>query len=93
MAKIEDYYSNSIDILIGLKSTEHIYRKNEFLQDLEESAYIVLLDNTEKDFRVTTSAYASNGEVREIFGMTMTFNEEKELMIIKEALLQRGLQV
>lgn len=80
-------------MLVELKSSEHIQGKNGLSQSLEGSEYIVLLNGFEKDLRMITGEYASNCELRDIFGITMSLKEKNELMIIKEILIKKGLRV
>ena len=92
-AKISDNFSNSIDVFVGLKSSEHIDNMGEYSESLESSSYIVLIDKSEKELRITTSKYNSNEEFREIFGIPISKDEIKEIQAIKKVLVELGLKV
>lgn len=92
-AILEDYNSNSIEILIGLKSSEYINHEIEITQSFLDSAYIVLINENEKILRLTTSEYSSNGQLREVFGTSISPEENKEMMDIKDILIEKGLKI
>lgn len=93
IAILEDHYSNFIEVLIGLKSSERVHDKIELAQKIESSAYIVLMNEPDNVLKLTTSDYASFSEMRKILGISMTIKERKELIIINEILFKKGLRI
>ena len=78
--------------MVGLKSGEHINREEGLSQSLEDSAYIVLLDESKDELRFTTSQNSSSGELRDIFRASMQPKEKNDLLIIQKILQKKGLE-
>jgi hypothetical protein len=88
-ALVEDSFSNSLELLVGIKSAEHIEYEEGLSETLENSAFIVLTEESEEDLRFTTSLYTQG---RHLFNFPPTLNEQKELKTIKAILVKKGLQ-
>ena len=90
VAKVEDSFSNTLELLVGIKSTKHIEHKEGLSESLENSAFIVLLEGPEEELRFTTSLYT---EGRHVFNFPPNLNEQKELNEIKAVLIKKGLRI
>lgn len=89
VAKAEDFFSNSLEIFVGIKSADHIENEEGLSETLENSAFIVLLEKSEEELRFTTSLYTQG---RHVFNSPLTLNEQKELTEIKTILIKKGLR-
>lgn len=89
VAIVEDKNSNSIKILVGNKSSKYIEEKKGLTEALEESAFIMLLNDSEEELRFTTSDHEI---LRHIFNLPPTDDEQKDIQIIKAILLKKGLR-
>jgi len=90
VAKIVDSFSTTIEVLIGSKSVDLILSKGELSESLENSAFIVLIDEEEEELRFTTNLYT---QARHIFNTSPSLNEQKDILEIKTILIKKGLSI
>ncbi len=92
-AKIEDHFFNTIEIIFGLKSSKNILETDEIATYLGDSAYIVLLDGPVEELRLTASGYSSSSEMETLFGLPTSAKDKKDVSVIQDILIARGLKV